>query len=261
MRAQSVSPAVRARAWQAAIAACSAYGPTRAAERFGALERGEAAADQQLVPAARGSGRAAGSARPTARRARATREAWISISATRPCTSGSSGASSARMRPSRSASSQSAGPHPVVAGGRGVALVEDQVDDLEHRGEARGELGAARHLERARCASASVRLARTMRWAIGRLGHEEGARDLVGGQAAEQAQRERDARLGREHRVAGGEHSRSRSSPMSSSSAASRSGVGRCLLAPRARGRAPRACARAACRGAAGRWRGAWRWP
>ena len=27
MRAQSVSPAVRARAWQAAIAACSAYGP------------------------------------------------------------------------------------------------------------------------------------------------------------------------------------------------------------------------------------------
>ena len=39
----------------------------------------------------------------------------------------------------------------------------------------------------------------------GRLGDEEGARDLLGRQAAEQAQRERDARLGREHRMAGGE--------------------------------------------------------
>ena len=39
----------------------------------------------------------------------ASRDAWISISATRPCTSGSSGASPARTRPSRSASSHSAG--------------------------------------------------------------------------------------------------------------------------------------------------------
>ena len=37
------------------------------------------------------------------------RDAWISMSATRPWTSGSSGASSATMRPSRSASSHSAG--------------------------------------------------------------------------------------------------------------------------------------------------------
>ena len=37
------------------------------------------------------------------------REAWISIKATRPCTSGSWGARPARMRPSRSASSHSAG--------------------------------------------------------------------------------------------------------------------------------------------------------
>ena len=39
--------------------------------------------------------------------------------------------------------------------------------------------------------------------------------------------------------------------------------VGRGALAARsrARGRAPRACARPACRGAAGRWRGAWRRP
>ena len=46
------------------------------------------------------------------------REAWISMSATRPCTSGSSGTSPARMRPRRNASSQSAGrtqSSPVVA--------------------------------------------------------------------------------------------------------------------------------------------------
>ena len=37
------------------------------------------------------------------------RDAWISMSATRPWTSGSVGASPARIRPSRRASSQSAG--------------------------------------------------------------------------------------------------------------------------------------------------------
>ena len=41
-------------------------------------------------------------------RARA-RDAWISINATSPCTSGSSGIRPARTRPRRSASSQSAG--------------------------------------------------------------------------------------------------------------------------------------------------------
>ena len=40
----------------------------------------------------------------------------------------------------------------------------------------------------------------------GRLRHQERARDLLGRQTAEQAQRERNARLGREHRMAGHEH-------------------------------------------------------
>ena len=40
----------------------------------------------------------------------------------------------------------------------------------------------------------------------GRLGDQEGTSDLVGRQAAKQAQRERDARIGGKHRVAGGEH-------------------------------------------------------
>ena len=96
-------------------------------------------------------------------------------------------------------------PHPVVAGGRRVALVEDEVDDLEHRRQPRGELVAARHLER------DLRLGQRPLGADdalgdGRLRDEERARDLLGRQAAEQAERERDARLGGEHRMAGGEH-------------------------------------------------------
>ena len=47
--------------------------------------------------------------------------------------SGSRGASPHMIRPSRIASSHSAGRVQVVAGGRRVPLVEDEVDDLEHR--------------------------------------------------------------------------------------------------------------------------------
>ena len=110
------------------------------------------------------------------------RDAWISMSATSPCTSASPAASSARMRPRRSASSQSAGSHPVVAGGRRIALVEDEVDDLEHRGQARGELGAARNLERhVRLGERALRSDDALR--DRRLGDEECARNLFGGQA------------------------------------------------------------------------------
>ena len=98
-------------------------------------------------PSARGPGRAAGSARPSGRRARAS---------ARP---GSPSARRGRAPPARRARARrgcgraaarprTARAHPVVAGGRRVALVEDQVDDLEHRRQPRGELGAARHLER-----------------------------------------------------------------------------------------------------------------
>src|SRR5579859_412936 len=54
-------------------------------------------------------------------------------------------------------------------------------------------------------ASARVRLARTMRWATV-CSETRNARDLLGRQAAEQAQGQRDARIGREHRVARDEH-------------------------------------------------------
>ena len=81
----------------------------RAAQSLGALERREAAPDEQLIPARAVLIEQQDRLARRARRAPPTRDAWISISATRPCTSGSSGASSARMRPRRSASSHSAG--------------------------------------------------------------------------------------------------------------------------------------------------------
>src|SRR5439155_1081349 len=84
----------------------------------------------------------------------------------------------------------------IAAGGRRVAFVEDEVDDLEHRGEARGELVLARHLKGdARLGERALRADD----ALGdrRLRNEKGARDLVGREAAEQTQRERGARLGR----------------------------------------------------------------
>ena len=53
-------------------------------------------------------------------------------------------------------------PHPVLARGGGVALVEDEVDHLQHRGQPRRQLVPARHLERhARPASASASRARS----------------------------------------------------------------------------------------------------
>jgi hypothetical protein len=97
------------------------------------------------------------------------------------------------------------GTHPVPTAGRRVALVEDQVHDFQHRIEAGRELCAARHLEgdgglgqRAFGAHDALR--------DRRLGHQEGARDLLRRQAAEQAQRERQARLGGQQRMAGREH-------------------------------------------------------
>ena len=95
--------------------------------------------------------------------------------------------------------------HPVVPGRGRVALVEDQVDHLEHGVEALGEVVPRRQLER------HPRLGKRPLRAHDALGHsglrhEEGARYLERRQAAQQAQRESHPRLGRQHRVAADEH-------------------------------------------------------
>ncbi len=71
--------------------------PARFGERRTPRERQQAPVNEEPVPVRVGPVRAR------------MRDAWISISATSPWTSGSRGASSARMRPIRSASSHSAG--------------------------------------------------------------------------------------------------------------------------------------------------------
>ena len=96
------------------------------------------------------------------------------------------------------------GPDPVIAGGRRVALVEDEVDRLEHGGEAVGELVALGDLEgHARLRQCALRAHDPLR--DRRLRDQVGAGDLPGRQAGEQAQGERDPRVGREHGVAGRE--------------------------------------------------------
>ena len=96
------------------------------------------------------------------------------------------------------------GAHPVVARRRRVPLVEDQVDDLEDRRQPRPELVPVRDLERDPfVGQRPLRPDDPLR--DRRLREEERPRDLLRRQAAEQAQGERHAGVGREHRMAGGE--------------------------------------------------------
>jgi hypothetical protein len=94
------------------------------------------------------------------------------------------------------------GPQPVVAGRRRVALVEDEVDDLEDGRQARRQLGLAGHVER-HAGLGQRALGPHDALCHRRLRHEECPRDLIGREATEQAQRQRDARLGGQDRVAG----------------------------------------------------------
>ena len=93
------------------------------------------------------------------------------------------------------------GAMPVVPGGGGISFVENQIDHLQHRGETRAEFGAARNFEgNARVGECAFGADDALR--DGRLGHEKRTRDFVGGEAADQAQRERELRFGAQHGMA-----------------------------------------------------------
>ena len=100
----------------------------------------------------------------------ARRESWSSIIASSPWTSGSSGIRSTSARPEP----DGLGGEVVAAA---VALVEDQVEDREHGGEASGSRwsGGTRN---GMPAALILRLARTSRCAMVASGHQEGAGDL-----------------------------------------------------------------------------------
>ena len=94
--------------------------------------------------------------------------------------------------------------HPVVAGSGRVAFVENQVDDFEDRKETRGEVGAAGNLE-GNAGFAEGALGTDDALGDGRLWNEKGAGDFVCSEAAEKAESERDARFRRKNRVTGDE--------------------------------------------------------
>ena len=207
-----------ARAWHAAIAACSAYGPARTAERFGAASAASprrissrsqrrAVLVEQQHRLARGPTRA-----PQPRRLDLhQRDEAVDFRLLRRELGENSAQPQRVLAEGR--------PHPVVARGRGVALVEDEVDDLEHRRQTLGALGPTRHLE-GNPASASVRFARTMRWATVGSGTRKARAISSVVRPAKQAERERDARLGRQDRVTGDEHQPQEVVAQSSSSGA-----------------------------------------
>ena len=116
-----------------------------------------------------------------------------------------SGSSSTSSRPSRIASPDRSGRVSDVAGRRGVALVEHEIDDMQHGVEPIRQFVARRHLIRnaARRESCSSRGRCAGRRVGG--GGEKGVRDLLGLEAADFAQRQRDARVGIQRRMAAGE--------------------------------------------------------
>ena len=86
----------------------------------------------------------------------------------------------------------------------GVALVEDQVDDREHRGQAVRQPMVGGHRERDG-GRLDLRLGPREPALHRLLGDQEGARDLLGGEPAERAQRQRHLRLDGQRRMAAGE--------------------------------------------------------
>ena len=114
-----------------------------AAQAQRAVELGAPLRQRVARSSARGPGRAArrsGRRRPT----RASRRAsWMSMSASRPAVSASSGMSCGEQAPEADRLRAQLGAHEAVAGAGRVALVEDEVDDGEHAGQAIGHLGVA----------------------------------------------------------------------------------------------------------------------
>ena len=90
-------------------------------------------------------------------------------------------------------------PRQRVAGRGGIPFVEHQVDDVQHGVEPLGQLGARRHLVRDPRV-ADLRLGAHDALGDRRRRGEKRARDLLGGEPADLAQRQRHLRVGRQRR-------------------------------------------------------------
>src|SRR5262249_55842077 len=95
--------------------------------------------------------------------------------------------------------------HPVITSGRGVALIKDEIDDLEHRRQTGGKVSAARDFKRnalfGKRAFGPHDALRDRRFR-----DEEGTRDLFGGESSQEPERECCASFGGEHRMTGYEN-------------------------------------------------------
>ena len=188
---------------------------------------------------------ASGTSAPSAPVRAGRRASVSSMSASSPATSPSSGSSACTARVSRIASRVRSPRCRSGPGARGVALVEDQVEHVQHDAQPLGALAA-----RAACSKpppAALMLLLGPADALGhrRLGHEEGAGDLGRGQAADGAQGERELRRRRERRVAAEEEQgqrvvRARAAARRRAPARTASSAGTCAAAVSSRRR--RAC-------------------
>ena len=164
--------------------------PERSAEPLGALERGQAPPDEQVVPAtAILVEQPHRFARRTTPRAQARRLDLHERH--QPVHFRFGGGEFGEDAAETERVLAQGGTRPIVAGGCRVALVEDEIDHLQHGGQAHGAFGSRRQLER----HSSFR-ERAFR-AHDALGHgrergEKRARDFLGRQAAHQPQRECD---------------------------------------------------------------------
>ena len=210
MRRQSVSAAVAARAWQAASSAWRTYGPGGAV---------------RVLACARAAFALARAARPWVMSSRFQRPRSCSSSVTGGAARAGAGGDAGRLdlhqrdqpvrlrffrRQRRQHPAQAhrlvaqLRPVPGLPRRRRVALVEDQVHDLEDGAEPVGELRADRHLEPdLRVREGLLRPGDPGRHR--RRRDQERPRDLLGRQAADQLERQRHPAVAGEHRVAGGE--------------------------------------------------------
>ena len=127
------------------------------------------------------------------------------MSASRPATSGSSGSAGVHAAGEADGLAGEVGAGEVGAAAGGVALVEEQVEDVEHRAQALGALVGRRERERL-VRRLDLGLGPADPLGHGRLGDEERGGDLAGREPADRPQRERDRRRRRERRVAAHEH-------------------------------------------------------
>ena len=186
------------------MAAWSAYGP---GGRRSVSARSTSGSADAIAPRSQRERSCASSSTssPSAPTRAARRECWSSISASRPAGSGSPGQQHVHdaREPDRLRREVVADER-VPAGGR-VALVEHEVEHGEDGGEPVLQRVGRRLLDRD-AGEPDLLLRPHQPLRDRRLRHQQRAGDLGDGQAADEPQRERHLRLGRQRRMTAGEH-------------------------------------------------------